>query len=193
MIARRSRHCMGLGMILAVFTINLFGCGAEEIDRAAWIERGGNALSPFKTRLMSELMEGLKDGPETAIEVCQIVAPEIAEEVSSAGVELGRTSHKLRNKRNAPRDWMQPLLDGYVAAPGKIGPEVVLLKEGGVGYVEPIFVKGMCLACHGSAISPGVVSLIDEYYPRDQARDFKEGDFRGLFWVEFRNVEGESN
>jgi len=193
MIARRSRHCMGLAMILTLFTINLFGCGAEEFDCAAWIERGEKALSPFKKRLMGALMEGLEDGPEAAIEVCQIVAPEIAEEVSSAGVELDRTSHKLRNEHNAPRDWMQPLLDGYVETPGKTEPEVVPLKDGGVGYVEPIFVKGMCLACHGSAISPGVVSLIDEYYPRDQARDFQEGDFRGLFWVEFRNVEGESN
>jgi hypothetical protein len=193
MIARRSRHCMGLAMILAVFTINLFGCGSEEFDRATRIERGEKAVSPFKKRLMGALMEGLEDGPEAAIEVCQIVAPEIAEEVSSAGVELGRTSHKLRNERNVPRDWMQPLLDDYVATPGKTEPEVVHLKDGGVGYVEPIFVKRMCLACHGSAISPGVVSLIDEYYPRDQARDFKEGDFRGLFWVEFRDVEGESN
>jgi hypothetical protein len=88
---------------------------------------------------------------------------------------------------------MQPLLDGYVATPGKTEPEVVQLKDGGVGYVEPIFVKRMCLACHGSAISPGVVSLIEDYYPRDQARDFKEGDFRGLFWVEFRVVEGKPN
>ena len=193
MIARRSRRCMGLTMILAFFTINLFCCKAEEFDRAAWIERGEKVLSPFKKSLMGALMEGLEDGPEAAIEVCQIVAPEIAEEVSSAGVELGRTSHKLRNEQNAPRDWMQPLLDGYVATPGKTEPEVVQLKDGGMGYVKPIFVKRMCLACHGSAILPNVVSLIDESYPSDQAKDFKEGDFRGLFWVEFTDVEVESN
>ena len=193
MIARSSRYCMGLAILLALFTINQFECRAEEFDRAAWIERGEKALSPFKKRLMGALMEGLEDGPEAAIEVCQIVAPEIAEELSSAGLKLGRISHKLRNESNAPRDWMQPLLDGYMATPVKTEPEVVQLKDGGVGYVEPIFVKRMCLACHGSAISPGVVSLIDEYYPGDQARGFKEGDFRGLFWVEFTDVEGQSN
>ena len=193
MIAHRPRHCIGLAVILAFFTINLFGFGAEEFDRAPWIERGDKALSPFKKGLMGALIEGLEDGPEAAIEVCQIVAPEIAEEVSSAGVELGRTSHKLRNKRNAPRDWIQPLLDGYVATPGKTEPEVVQLEGGGAGYVEPIFVKRICLACHGSSLSPDVASCIDEHYPRDRARGFEEGDFRGLFWVEFRDVEGESN
>jgi hypothetical protein len=38
-----------------------------------------------------------------------------------------------------------------------------------------------------------MASLIDEHYPGDQARNFVEGDFRGIFWVEFREVEGDSN
>jgi len=184
---------MSLAGFLALITINLFGCAGEEFDRAVWIDRGRDVLSPFKMRLMGALREGLEDGPEAAIDVCQLVAPEIADEVSSAGVKLGRTSHKLRNERNAPREWMQPLLDGYVATPGNAEPEVVLLEDGAVGYVEPIYVKRMCLGCHGSALSAGVASRIDEHYPRDQARNFEEGDFRGLFWVEFREVEGESN
>jgi hypothetical protein len=55
-----------------------------------------------------------------------------------------------------------------------------------VGYVEPIFVKPMCLPCHGSDIPDGVAARLDEHYPTDEARGFAEGDFRGLFWVEFR-------
>lgn len=188
MTAHRSLYCIGLAGIGALITVNLFGCGGEGLDRAAWIERGERALDPFKTKLMGALMEGMEDGPEAAIEVCQLVAPEIAEEVTSAGVELGRTSHRLRNERNEPRDWIRPLLDDYLATPGKTEPEVVELENGGVGYVEPIFVKQMCLTCHGRALSPSLAALIDELYPRDQARGFEEGDFRGLFWVEFREV-----
>jgi len=180
---------MGLATILALVTFNLVGCGGDEFDRAAWTERGEKAVGPFKVKLMGALKEGLKDGPESAIEVCQLVAPGIAGEVCPAGAELGRTSHRLRNEFNAPREWMQPLLENYVANPGKTGSEVVQLEDGGVGYVEPIFVKGMCLACHGSVLSADVGSSIDEHYPRDQARGFEEGDFRGLFWVEFRDLE----
>jgi hypothetical protein len=179
--------------VIALIPLILSGGGGEEFDRTAWVERGQEALSPFKTKLMGALSKSLKDGPQAAIEVCQLVAPKIADEMSSAGVEIGRTSHKLRNERNAPREWMRPLLESYVAAPGKTEPEVVRLEDGAVGYVEPIFIKGMCLACHGSALSPDVASRIDERYPRDQARNFEKGDFRGMFWVEFSEVERDSN
>ncbi len=135
---------------------------------------------------MGALTEALQDGPEEAIEVCAVVAPEIAAEISSAEVKVGRTSHKLRNPENAPANWMEPLLTRYAAAPGEIGPDVVRLENGGVGYVEPIYVKTPCLACHGSELSPAVSSRIAEHYPHDDARGFAEGDFRGLFWVEFR-------
>jgi hypothetical protein len=84
-------------------------------------------------------------------------------------------------------------LDGYSRTPGKTEPEIVQLEDGGVGYVEPIYVKRICLACHGSALSPSVASRIDEHYPQDEARGFKEGDFRGLFWVEFRELEKDSD
>ena len=193
MSTHRSRHCLHLIGFIAIITLILFGCGDEEFDRAFWVERGEEALSPFKMRLMGALKEGMEDGPVVAIEVCQLVAPEIADEVSSAGVKIGRTSHKLRNERNAPREWMRPLLEGYVNTPGNIEPGVVRLEDDAVGYVEPIFIMGMCLACHGNAISPDVASRIDEHYPDDQARDFAEGDFRGMFWIEFREVEGDSN
>ncbi len=193
MITQGFRHRLRPMGIIGLITLILSGYGGEEFDRAIWVERGKETLKPFKMRLMGALKEGMENGPEAAIEVCQIVAPEIANEVSSAGVEIGRTSHKLRNERNAPREWMRPLLEGYLATPGNTEPEVVRFENGSVGYVEPIFIKQMCLACHGSALSPDVASRIDEHYPRDQARDFEEGDFRGMFWVEFSEVKRNSN
>ena len=117
---------------------------------------------------------------------------EIAGEICSAEVEVGRTSHKLRNEENAPREWIKPLLKTYATTPSKSEPEVVQLDHGGVGYVEPIFVKPMCLTCHGSDIAPSVASRIDEQYPEDKARHFKVGDFRGLFWVEFKEAQAKS-
>lgn len=171
--------------IISIVALALSGCAKQEFDKTVWTERGNAVLTPFKTELMAALKQGMEDGPEAAIDVCQRVAPGIAEELSVAGVELGRTSHKLRNEQNAPRAWVRPLMEGYLASPGKAVPEVVQIENGKVGYVEPIFVKGMCLTCHGSAVPADVASRIDERYPNDQARGFEEGDFRGLFWVEF--------
>jgi hypothetical protein len=157
------------------------------LDQEYWTERAQSSLKPFKQKLMNELVEGMKNGPEAAVDVCRVRAPEIADEVGSEGVRLGRTSHKLRNADNTPKEWMEPLLADYVATPGKSAPEVVRLDNGGVGYVEPIFVKPICLVCHGSDLSPSLESRLDEHYPRDSARGFEAGDFRGLFWVEFNN------
>lgn len=173
-------------ILLACLIVScFFGCGKDKFDREFWIERGQTALKPFKQELMSALADGLQDGPEAAIDVCQRVAPEIADEINSPEVRVGRTSHKLRNEHNSPKAWMQPLLNGYLLSPGKSNPEAVRLADGRIGYVEPIYVKSMCLACHGSNLSPTIAARIDELYPNDRARDFQEGDFRGLFWVEF--------
>jgi hypothetical protein len=177
-ISDASRYYFGVAVIAGLITFSLCGCGKEKVDREIWIERGERALSPFKKRLMADLVQGLKEGPEAAIKVCQLVAPEIALEVSSPGVQVGRTSHKLRNRHNAPRKWMQSLLDEYVKMSGKTEPEVVELSDGRIGYVEPIYVKQMCLPCHGRNLSPEVVSLLDEHYPQDEARGFEEGNFR---------------
>ncbi len=187
MISRGSRFCFGFVVLAGLIFYSLSGYGHDEIDREAWIERGGSALVPFKKQLMAELKQGLEAGPVAAIEVCRHAAPEIAGEASSPGVRMGRTSHRLRNENNAPKKWMKPLLDEYVKTSGKTVPAVVELEGGGVGYVEPIFVKRMCLVCHGSDLPPAVASRIDVHYPRDEARGFEEGDFRGLSWVEFTN------
>lgn len=186
MTSQRMCRFFSVAVIAGLVSSCAFGRGGDEIDRATWTERGKTTLAPFKKQLMGALTESLEEGPVTAIDVCQYLAPEIAEETGSPGMRVGRTSHKLRNQDNAPSNWMQPLLDKYVRSSDKLEPEVVRLADGGVGYVEPIYVKQVCLTCHGSALSPSVADRIAEHYPRDEAKGFQEGDFRGLFWVEFR-------
>jgi hypothetical protein len=53
------------------------------------------------------------------------------------------------------------------------------VRDGRTGYVEPIYVKPVCLACHGGNVDPGVKAKLAELYPEDQATGFREGDFRG--------------
>ena len=180
-------------MGLALLSLTLAGCHGEAFDQTTWMERGGQELAPLKTQLMGALTESLEEGPEAAIDACKLVAPAIAHELSTPGMELGRTSHKLRNPDNAPRTWVQPLLAAYVTTAENTTPTVVQLGNGGVGYVEPIFVQPQCLTCHGSALAPDIAARLDSLYPNDQARGFEVGDFRGLFWVEFSDVERASD
>jgi hypothetical protein len=152
-------------------------------------ERGAAALKPFKRQLMSALVQGLKEGPESAIEVCRDLAPKIAEQAATETVTIGRTSHRLRNRANAPEPWMEPLLQKYVQNPKLSAPTVVSLPGGDTGYVEPITVGPACLKCHGTDIDPAVRRKIDALYPDDEARGFESGDFRGLFWARIRKAE----
>jgi hypothetical protein len=180
--------------IVIVALVAAPACGGEDaappagevpVDEAAYAARGAEMLAPFKLALMAALSEGLEQGPEEALHVCQVRAPELADEASGAGVRVGRTSHRVRNPANAPEPWMQPLLDAYLAEPEEAGPRVVALGGGRVGYVEPIFVQPMCLTCHGDVLAPDVVLRIAELYPEDEAVGFAPGDLRGLFWVLF--------
>jgi hypothetical protein len=62
---------------------------------------------------------------------------------------------------------------------------VVSLPNDRFGYAEPIFLKPLCLTCHGESLAPDVAARINELYPEDRALGFETGDFRGVFWIEY--------
>jgi len=149
-------------------------------------------LAPFKKELMSALMTAMTEGgPEKAIEVCRRKAPSIAESAGSGDIRVGRTSHKVRNAANAPEPWMVPILEGYLADPADRSARTVSLERGKIGYAEPIYVKPICINCHGDDLDPSVKDRIGKLYPEDQATGFREGDFRGIFWVVMPGKEEE--
>lgn len=154
-------------------------------DDAAWLARGAEAVGPLKRELLAALQDALaRGGPEHAIDVCRLRAPEIAAQAARPGVRVGRTSDRLRNPANAPAAWMQPLLDAYRADPQDRAPRVVRLGEGRIGYVEPLYVQPLCLACHGESLAPALRERLRERYPEDRATGYRAGDFRGLAWAE---------
>jgi hypothetical protein len=155
--------------------------GRPEVSRAD-VDRAKAALEPFKRELKAALLEGLEDGPEAAIVACRDAAPAIASRLTSNDVEMGRTSHKLRNPDNAPADWVKPLLAAYTGG-GEDPYLAVTLEDGRIGYVQPIYVQKPCLMCHGPALAPALAEHIAMQYAEDRATGFDEGDFRGLFWV----------
>ena len=147
--------------------------------------RGAAIVAPYRKDLKGALVTAMADGPEAAISACRLEVPRLARHLAVDDIEIGRTSHRLRNPDNAPRDWVRPLLADYVA--GVIGPEAFVVRLPGdrVGYVEPISIKPACLLCHGTGIPAPAAERIAELYPEDQATGFAVDEFRGLFWVEF--------
>ncbi len=148
-------------------------------------DRGAELLRPFKDNLQAALREGLSHGPDQAIDVCRRKAPEIAKALEKDGVRMGRTSHRLRNPGNTAPPWVAGILGTYVASAEARVPRTVTLPGGRRGYTEPITTAPICLTCHGENVAPEVARRIAENYPQDQATGFREGDLRGLFWVEY--------
>jgi hypothetical protein len=175
------KRIYGILLLSVVFTTVTCSGGNRAVDDAS-VAKAAAALAPFKSEMKAALMDGLSSGPEQAITVCSEKAPALAAELSRDGVELGRTSHKLRNPENAPPDWVKPLLADYAGGDDALY-RAVDLGDGRIGYVEPIYVQAPCLMCHGETIAPVLAGRIAQHYPDDRATGFDDGDFRGLFWV----------
>ena len=171
--------------IPALMILVSFIAVAAAADGPGDAERGAELLAPFKANLKQALIEGMQEGPASAIDVCRDKAPQIATWLSVDGVVLGRSSHKLRNPDNVAPEWLAPLLEEWAAAEARPEPALVELPGGRQGYVEPIYLQPLCLTCHGSEIAPDIAERIAALYPADAATGFSAGDFRGVFWVEF--------
>ena len=166
--------------------VTLSACERSKLDEAEWKEAGAEAVLPFKKNLKSALLAGLEAGPEEAIAACRMEAPRLAKAASSDEVTVGRASLKLRNPDNVAKPWMVPLLQGYEADPNAREPKVVAIDANTVGYVEPIYLKPLCVTCHGAELEPDLQTRISELYPNDRAIGYAAGDLRGVFWAELR-------
>lgn len=122
------------------------------------------------------------DGFAASIEFCRGAAPEVAEQVAAShALQIGRTSHKLRNPKNTAPEWAADA----VAKP-EPGMKVFTGPSGELGVLSPIELAPLCANCHGDPdkLAEGVMTAVSEKYPDDQATGFAPGDLRGWFWVE---------
>lgn len=168
---------------LLFFTLTILNISASA--HCSELSGGAQIVSLYKQDLQKALRSGMSEGVMDAISACRIKAPKIAESLSKDGVRIGRASHRLRNPGNAPPDWVNPIMDAYIAMPADLEPRNVSLPENRSGYVEAIVLQPLCVACHGEALATEVAARINELYPEDRATGFRVGDLRGVFWVEY--------
>jgi len=66
----------------------------------------------------------------------------------------------------------------------KIKRPIIIIKNNKEIYYKPIYIKKVCLKCHGSHLSPAVKKILNKFYPNDKAIQYKEGDFRWFIVIE---------
>lgn len=140
-------------------------------------------IKTLKKSFMKELKAGIKKGPYDAIDFCHLKAPHLIEHKKSEKFLFGRSSLKYRSYQNKPKDWLVPILKEYENSNGKKprASQVYKVHSKSV-YVEPIYIKPVCLTCHGQP-KGSVKKRLQSLYPKDKATGYKLGEFRGLFWV----------
>ena len=129
-------------------------------------------------------------GPVHTIQVCNNVAPQLAEAHSQmSGWRVARTSLKVRNPENAPDAWETAVLNEFESRkaagedPMKLVKAEVVEENGRQVFrmMKAIPTAEVCTKCHGAEIAEPVAAKLDELYPEDQARGFNVGDLRGAF------------
>lgn len=149
-------------------------------------EAAAALIPPFAEHLMATVKQAKEEGgPVTAVAACQTLAPEIAEEHSTADWTIGRTSLKTRNSNNTADAWERSVLEQFAerAAKGEDAKSISYAEtvKGQFRMMKAIPLQEDCLACHGTAIKPEIAAALDKKYPNDQARGYAAGDMRGAF------------
>lgn len=191
--------------ILASLLVLLVGCVDEAGDRAdpsagqssaevrseeEIVALGNEVSAALIGELMGRVAAAIEEGgPAHAIDFCSTEAlPRTAAVADAHGVELKRTSTRLRNPANAPDAYERAALEHFEAEieAGRAPPPYLVQRaDGELRYYRPIIVAEPCTVCHGprDALDPAVVEALDRRYPDDDATGYRPGDFRGLVRV----------
>ncbi len=164
---------------------------ATDTDQLTNETRG--AIKALAAELKGTLQSAIKaDGPVKAISVCKDKAPKLAQKVSKEkGMEVERTSLKIRNELNAPDPWELSVMEQFEHRKAEGEPVKTLeyseiMQHNGnkvFRYMKAIPTADVCLVCHGEKIADNLSAEIKKLYPNDRATGFSKGDIRGAFTV----------
>lgn len=182
----RFRRPVLFRLILAAFFFSAPPAFAGEDPR---LEQSREIVKAFAGQLQAELKAAMAaGGPSAAIHVCKDVAPAVASQLSRKhGAQVGRTSLRVRNTANLAADWQVEVLQEFDARADEAGDGPLeyfaARRDDSFRYMKAIPTGGVCVACHGGAMSDDVRQLLDEHYPHDRARGYAPGDIRGAFSI----------
>jgi len=147
-----------------------------------------NIAKSFGGMLKPKLKTAIQtDGLQHAINVCAIEAPKIAKELSEkTGWSVKRVSLKPRNKNSASPDTFERMIleqfdRNQVEGKSSKTIEHAEIVGNQFRYMKAQMVEGVCLNCHGGAISPDTKEAIKKQYPEDIAMGYSLGQIRGAF------------
>ncbi|TVU82117.1 MULTISPECIES: DUF3365 domain-containing protein [Pseudoalteromonas] len=180
------KNYLVLILIMGFIPLTVNSASLVENDKNVLEQEAEKRIKEFSSSLKSRLKSAInKGGLSAGVKVCSEQAPKIAEQLSTDGWSIGRTSLRTRNTSNMPDEWELKTLADFEKLKQQ-GTEVNRLAKLSYGeqsfrYMKAIPTGGLCLACHGTSVTPDVKKVIQHYYPEDKAIGFNVGDIRGAF------------
>lgn len=167
---------------------------AQDSEQQQFEKDAQVAIKALADSMKKALMAAMQDGgPVEAVSVCKLIAPTLAAEISKQhGLDIRRTSLKVRNQDNEADGWETDVLQRFETrltsgeAIQKLSfSEKVESDKAPAQWrmMKAIPTDKVCLSCHGNKIAPPVQAVLDQHYPNDMATGFKLGDIRGAFTV----------
>lgn len=188
--------------LIALFLIIVLGisCGGKsgyelsKDEQSQYLSKGKNITAKAFELLSSQLKSAIQEGGiDHAIPYCHLKAIVLIDSISEPySVKVNRTSLQARNHENNPNELEREILIQFEEEfkSGKnLEPMVLAISKNEALYCSPIFLKPLCLNCHGTPgvdIAQNTLDLINQYYPNDNATGYQENDFRGMWSVTFK-------
>lgn len=162
-------------------------------EHEMFVQQSQAAIIEFSAALKGSLMAAMQSGgPVEAINACNRMAPVIASDLSKKyGLEIARTSLKIRNPKNQPSALEKEVLNQFEIRKQQ-GESIATLSfdesmtrgnRHEMFMMKAIPTGELCLTCHGTNIPEPVQTKLDQLYPEDQATGFELGDIRGAFTI----------
>ena len=156
------------------------------------LTRGGAIATTVAQGLAQRLQAQLKEkGAAGALDFCSQTALVLTDSLTAdqPGVNVKRTSTRIRNPRNQPDEHERLALawfDSARAASGALPAAYVQpVSATEARFYRPLVIAPFCTQCHGEVekLDPQVRAALQQRYPNDQAIGYKEGDVRGVIRV----------
>jgi hypothetical protein len=152
------------------------------------IQRADLVIVELHDAMLAELSRELdRGGPAGAILACHVDTTAAAYRAArDEGINVGRTSDRLRAPTNRPQPWAAPIVAENAGKRASDVEGFAVDLGDRVGVLRPIAERPMCAACHGESdkLDPRVRQELTDRYPKDLALNFRTGEIRGWFWVE---------
>ena len=189
-------------LLTTLVLLFLVSCKSEEKKQQQAIMKEFTVVGDKIAKASFESLSGnLKAAASTggitnAIQFCNMNALPLTDSLSKTfNAKIKRSSLKLRNPSNQPDSLEAYMLDLYLQIQKMKKPMVgktLLTNNNEVRYFAPLFLKSQCLKCHGvlgQDIKDETYTIIKEHYPNDQAVGYYEGELRGIWSINFGNID----